>query len=269
MLDKKHIVPVPDGAIVKSDRVVLWTIQKVYLKDKRYNKDKRRMIGKTLEADREKMYPNDTYKELFPDIYDDYARTRIIPPSSQSIGCYVVLKVIAERLPLCETLIEVFGKQDADLILDYAMYQIIYESNVSQHFEASMKNMALFSEKLRSDSYLSEFFKKALTEDKIDYFIEQWSTRIIKARGYYGVYLNVDGSNVDCEAKGVTIREHGHDKSGQGTTVVNMMYAVAPDGTPVTYYQYRGNVVDEKAVKYMRESMENKVLDEYRKQCLS
>ena len=59
MLDKKHIVPVPDGAIVKSDRVVLWTIQKVYMKDKQYNNDKRRMIGKTLEADREKMYPNE------------------------------------------------------------------------------------------------------------------------------------------------------------------------------------------------------------------
>ena len=74
MLDKKHIVPVPEGAIVKSDRIVLWTIQKIYLKDKQYNKDKRRMIGKTLEADREKMYPNDTYKELFPDTYDDYSK---------------------------------------------------------------------------------------------------------------------------------------------------------------------------------------------------
>ena len=251
MLDKKHIVPVPEGAIVKSDRIVLWTIQKIYLKDKQYNKDKRRMIGKTLEADREKMYPNDTYKELFPDTYDDYSKVTRIPPSSQSIGCYVVLKTISERLPLYETLNMAFGKQDADLILDYAMYQIIFESNVSQHFEAEMGNMTLFSEKLRSDSYLSEFFKKSITEDKIDFFLERWSTRIIKERHLSGVYLNVDGSNVDCEAKGVTIREPGHDKSGQGTTIVNVMYAVAPDGTPVAYYQYRGSVVDEKAVKYM------------------
>ena len=61
----------------------------------------------------------------------------------------------------------------------------------------------------------------------------------------------MDGSNTEREAKGVTLRELGHDKSGQGTTVVNVMYAVAPDGAPITYHQYSGSVVDEKAVKFM------------------
>ena len=251
MLDKKHIVPVPDGAIVKSDRVVLWTIQKVYMKDKQYNNDKRRMIGKTLEADREKMYPNDTYKELFPERYDELVKPIKVAPSRVSLGCYVALKTIAERIPLYMTLVEVFGKQDADLIMDYAMYQIIYESDVSTHFEFSMNGKAIFSEKLRSDSYLSDFFQTKFSEEQTDLFKELWSTRIIKARKLTGAYLNVDGSNSDCEAKGVSLRELGHDKSGQGTTIVNVMYAVAPDGTPITYHQYRGSVVDEKAVKFM------------------
>ena len=251
MLDKKHVVPVPDGAIVKSDRIVLWTIQKVYMKDKQYNNDKRRMIGKTLEADREKMYPNDTYKEIFPESYDEFVKPIKIAPSRVSIGCYVALKTIAERIPLYSTLIEVFGKQDADLIMDYAMYQIINESDVSQHFESSMTGKAIFSEKLRSDSYLSDFFQTHFPEEQTDTFKELWSERIIKAKKLTGAYLNVDGSNSDCEAKGVSLRELGHDKSGKGTTIVNVMYAVAPDGTPITYNLYRGSVVDEKAVKFM------------------
>lgn len=250
MLDKKHVVDVPAGAIVKSDRIVLWTIQKQYLPSKKYNKDIRRMIGKVLDTDKSKMYPNDNYKELFPDLFNATLGTRP-SPSYQAIGYYVVLKELANSLPLYSTLYQVFGKEDADLILDYAMYQIAYESSVAEDYEPSMKNMALFSEKLRSDSYLSTFFKKNLSAEKIDMFYEQWCTEIIKHKKLRKVYLNVDGSNIDCEAEGVTLKEKGHDKSGQKTTIVNMMYAVAPDGTPVTCYQYRGSVIDQTAVKYL------------------
>ena len=54
---------------------------------------------------------------------------------------------IAKALPLYKILCEVFGKEDADLVLDYAMYQIAYESAVAQDFEDCMKDKALFSEK--------------------------------------------------------------------------------------------------------------------------
>ena len=52
MLDKNHVVDVPAGAIVRSNRIVLWTIGKHYIAEKQYNKDDRRMIGKTLETDK-------------------------------------------------------------------------------------------------------------------------------------------------------------------------------------------------------------------------
>lgn len=250
MLDKKHVVKVPDGAIVKSDRIVLWTVQKKYIPSKKYNKDTRRMIGKAIDTDKSQMYPNDNFKELFPDLYAASLGPRP-SPSYQVIGFYVVMKEIANSLPLYSVLYDIFGKEDADLILDYAMYQIAYESSVAQDYEDGMKNMALFSEKLRSDSYLSSFFSKKLSADKIDCFYERWCTAIIRHKKLRKVYLNVDGSNIDCEAEGVTLKEKGHDKSGQNTTIVNMMYAVAPDGTPVTCHQYRGSVIDQTAVKYM------------------
>ena len=69
MLDKNHVVDVPNGAIVRSNRIVLWTVGKNYIAAKQYNEDVRRMIGKTLATDKSKMYPNDNFKELFPDLY--------------------------------------------------------------------------------------------------------------------------------------------------------------------------------------------------------
>ena len=250
MLDKKHVVDVPKGAIVKSDRIVLWTIRKNYIKNKKYNKDQRRMIGKTLDDDQSRMYPNDNFKELFPDLYSVSLGPKP-KPSYQVIGYYVTMKEIAHALPLYKTLYDVFGKEDTDLILDYAMYQIAFESSAAQDFESGMKDKALFSEKLRSDSYLSDFFKERLSEEDIDLFYEKWAVAVIRHKKLRKVYLNVDGSNIDCEAEGVTLAEKGHDKSGQKTTMVNMMYAVAPDGTPVTCYQYRGSVIDQTAVKYL------------------
>ena len=250
MLDKNHVVDVPNGAIVRSNRIVLWTVGKNYIAAKQYNEDVRRMIGKTLATDKSKMYPNDNFKELFPDLYAQALKPNPAP-SHQVIGYYAVMNEIANALPLYKILCEVFGKEDADLVLDYAMYQIAYESAVAQDFEDCMKDKALFSETLRSDSYLSTFFRENLSEDKIDQFYERWSEAIIKHKDLQKVYLNVDGSNIDCEAEGVTLKEKGHDKSGQGTTIVNMMYAVGSDGTPVTCHQYRGSVIDQRALKYM------------------
>ena len=248
MLYKSLVVRIPDGSIVMKNRKVLWTIEKNYIKGKQYNHDTRRMIGKTLEASRTHMYPNDNYKEIFPEDYQALLKKRP-SPSSQSIGMYLILKNIVETLPLYDTLDEVFGREDTNLILDYAMYQIISESAVSQHYEVTLKDKAIFSESLRSDSYLSTFFKQKIDDDKIALFHELWAPRIIAFKGIKKAYLNVDGTNIDCEAEGVTLREIGYDKSGEGTTIVGVMYVVAPDGTPLYYIQYRGSIIDSVAVK--------------------
>lgn len=250
MLDKKHVVDVPDGAIVRGNRIVLWTIEKRYSQKKQYNNDARRQIGKALETDRTKMYPNDNYKELFPDSYKDSLGTKM-RPSWQSIGLYAVLKSIAERIPLYDCLYKAFGKEDADLILDYAMYSIAYESSVSQHFEKEMSDKALFSEKLRSDSYLSGFFKNNLPQENIDMFLDLWAPAIIKHKSIKKMYANVDGSNDDCDSSKSDLAEKGHAKSGKNKKIINVMYTVSPDGTPISFIQYRGSTVDSVAMQWV------------------
>ena len=97
MIDRRYVVDVPPGALVTKDRRVLWTTAKVYDAKRKFNRDKRRLIGKSLEASTTKMYPNDNYKELFPDDYQTLLKRRPAP-SSQSM--YMATMEIAERLPL-------------------------------------------------------------------------------------------------------------------------------------------------------------------------
>ena len=67
MLDKNHVVDVPNGAIVRSNRIVLWTVGKNYIAAKQYNEDVRRMIGKTLATDilMSKMIYLNTKRQIF------------------------------------------------------------------------------------------------------------------------------------------------------------------------------------------------------------
>lgn len=59
----------------------------------------------------------------------------------------------------------------------------------------------------------------------------------------------IDGSNDDCQSKGVDLAEKGHAKSGKNINIVSFTYAVTPEGKPVTYDVYRGGLVDAKAMR--------------------
>ena len=45
--------------------------------------------------------------------------------------------------------------------------------------------------------------------------------------------------------------EKGHAKSGKNKNIINVMYTVAPDGTPISFIQYRGSVVDSVAMQWV------------------
>lgn len=93
-----------------------------------------------------------------------------------------------------------------------------------------------------------DFFSREIKAEDILKFKELWSDSCRK-RGIASGYFSVDGSNIDCESKGVEITEKGKAKSGNNVNIINFMYAVSEsDGTPITYMVYRGSVVDSKAL---------------------
>lgn len=246
-VDKNIMVPIPKDAYVTGSRVNV-VAKKNYLPDKQYNNNKRILIGQP--ASKTHMYPNDNYKKLYPYEYETATGKKPVS-ASKSIGLYLAVKTIAEQTGLSQMLCDSFGIHKAAILLDYAMYSIIAHSDVSQHFEETMGDKLLFSDKCYSDSYLSNFFSSEIEAENILKFKELW-TDSCRKRGIASGYISVDGSNIDCESKGVEIAEKGKAKSGNHVNIINFMYAVSEsDGTPITYMVYRGSVVDSKALDGM------------------
>ena len=72
MIDHNAIVPIPNGTNhPKKDGRVFPTIQKNYDPDKRYNINRRLVIGRSI--DDERMHPNDACIAIYPETYAEHA----------------------------------------------------------------------------------------------------------------------------------------------------------------------------------------------------
>lgn len=251
-IDYNAIVPIPSEANhpKSSGRRVFITTQKNYLPEKKYNKDSRIAIG--ISISETEMYPNDNYKILFPQEFNNHVPyEKKLPEFTKIIGPYAAFLAVGQHTDLYPVMIKSFGPQNANMIMDYGIYSILSHSNVSKDFQNTMRKHLLFSNKTYSDSWLSDFFKNKMTDEQGRLFRENWIQHC-KDTGTTKAWLCIDGSNGDCDAAGMYEAEPGHDKSGNGGPIVSYMWAVSSvDGTPITYLPYRGSRVDSVALKDM------------------
>lgn len=217
-------------------------------------KSRRRIIGHMTDSTpgQERMIPNDYFKSIYPDLFSETYPYEKIPAHEMSIGLYALTLGITDKTGLYALLQSIYGMTDVNSILDYAMFLIADRSCTTQLFEKRMDREVLFSDKLHSDSYYSKFFAKTITEDQHHQFRIKWVKQLVDS-GLKRVWLAIDGSNNDCEARQSFLSEYGFPKShNKNKTIVGYMYAVdAETGLPVTYYVYEGSVPDCKAFQWM------------------
>ena len=114
------MVDLPDGALIYkhgSTFYVYFKTEKVYLKDKGYNENKRMCIGKLSEDDKRKMIPNKNYNKLFADQYLPEAPERSDTPQA---GLYVVLSKAMHEMSL-DTLLDSAYGEDSFLMQDIVL----------------------------------------------------------------------------------------------------------------------------------------------------
>lgn len=252
---KNVLVPIPEGAYIsKSDARVYLVREKVYLPDKHYNNDKREVIGRAVSE--KEMYPNSAFRWLFPEIFNACSTEEPVPSILKTIGPYAAFLAIGRNLGLYELLIRDFGPQYANAIMDYSVYSILSQSDVSKDFRASMDRYLLFSDTVYGESWLSGFFKNGLQDSQAWNFRNDWAAKC-RERGVEKAWICIDGSNNDCDADKNVLAEKGKPKSHGGGDVVGYMWAVdSRDGTPITYSIYRGGQVDSKALREIIASLE-------------
>lgn len=254
--DKSNIVVIPQSVSVTKKGYV-------YVNQTTFWRSKKNGSGKTADhkkvcigialhpgenwRDDRRMYANSTYYDLYPveesveentPVYEEY------PKQSDciSVGLYAVVKEVAEELGLIDILVSIFGSEYTRLILDLAMYMISAESAIFQHFPHWCRSHYIFSESIRSDSYISRFEKEMISLSQINLFKKKWANRIIDDGRIFVCY---DSTNVNSQASGVFIVQKGHAKDDPDKEQVNTEYAIRQsDGMPLTYKTYPGSIND-------------------------
>jgi hypothetical protein len=159
-----------------------------------------------------------------------------------SVGLHAAVRKVSDHSGLDAILTEVFGLEDACLVLDLATYMLSEESAVFQHVPHWCRDHAIFTEKIPSDTAIGYFERKHLSYSLIDHFKEKWARHILDDGR---IYLCYDSTNINSQAEGVFLVQKGYAKDDPSLEQVNTDYVIRQrDGLPVTYTSYPGSITD-------------------------
>ena len=235
-------------------RYVYYEYDRIYDPSKQYTTVKRVTIGKVSEDDETKMRPNENFRKYFSDAKIPEESVNFSRSSCLKSGTYMTIKKTVKDLELDKKLEEVFGAKQAGMILDFAAYSIITESNVAQHYPDYAFNHPLFTPdmKIYSDSSISEFFR-SINENQRQSFLDSWNEeRNHRER----IYVSYDSTNKNCEAGNISMIEYGAAKVDVGLPIFN--YAIGYDVTnsePLMYEKYPGSINDVSQLQFMIEKI--------------
>ena len=248
IMDCKAPIPQLDRGITinRGDgNKVLYTIYPHYDSERGYTTSPRVVIGRAINS--KELIPNRNYRKYFPELWKEVS-DEDVPAVTKKAGLFALVSTITQREGIRDILEKTFGISRTNAMLDYVTYSLGYHSNVAMNYKSTMQEHVLFSDKLHDDGYYSSLFTHDITETEINMFRIRWAQHCA-AQGMTSVYLAIDGSNDDCNSKGVEFAEKGAAKSHINTDVVGFMYAVEPrSGKVVTFDTYRGGLVDSKAM---------------------
>ena len=227
--------------------IIKYVLEAPYDRDKGYARPKRTTIGYQCIGSTTTMHPTTQYADVFPALWETASKQRI-KPAVKRIGMFTACQAINANIGIKDILDNVYGTDLSNSIMDYAIYSVIHHTSEASSFSTKMRNEMLYSKAPLSDSSYSRIFEEKMTKELDILLRRRWALQC-RDDGVEEVWLCIDGSNDDCESRGVEIAEKGHAKSRKNINIVSFTYAVAANGKPVTYDVYRGGLVDAKAMK--------------------
>lgn len=234
--------------------LIKYVIEAPFNREKGYPEPKRTTIGHQCVGSLTKMHPTTQYKEIFPAKWEELTKGKISPTAIR-IGLFTASQAVNMKTGIKDALDNVYGVDIADSVIDYALYSILFHSDVTSVFSSRMRDELLYSKEAYSDSYYSSLFEHKMTEAQGLLFKQAWASQC-KEDGDESAWVCIDGSNDDCHSTGVDIAEKGHAKSKKNTNIVSFTYAVTTEGKPITFDIYRGGLVDAKAMKTVIDHLE-------------
>ena len=238
----------PEGTKVykqKSATYVYHVVDSVYQKDKQYNTEKRKCIGKMV--DDENMIPNDNFFVFYPDVILEEDEPEFSDAIHVATSC--LLHKIMKEIGIWDILHEVYNEEEANFMIDIISYMITKQTSTMQHYSSFAFDHLLASKRVISDTSISNFLKANINNEKIENFLNKWNQ--MQKEGIK-VYINCDSMNMNNQSKGIEMVEFGHAKDDDRLPQVNVSYAInQDDATPLFYEMYPGSIIDGSKCKYM------------------
>jgi len=254
----KTPVPIPKSAIivkVSGKKYVYCVDEKIYKKDKKYNSDKRKCVGKVIE-NTNTMYPNEYFQIYFPDEYNEMPEVhlesdKMIHSDCLKLGFTGVFFELAENLRLKSMLSRHFGSDEYDniettnMILNYAAKVVATQNGTISSYPFFARENVMLDGKIASESTLCNVFK-SIKKSQIQSFTKD---RINFNKDKSGVLLSCDGSNVATDATDIEIAEMGHNKSGEEENQVAFTLVTNQNNyRPLMLEEYKGSTHDANAL---------------------
>ena len=250
-------IPIPEFAYVSHNDF------RVYVSEKISDKAVRTVIGRSLPDNDMLMYPNENFRILYPKLWAEHYGKKDLKPQQIHFGLYLAILVILHSTGLYSTLIDVYGIEITNAVIDFSMYSILEKSSVVHAYKDKMFDHATFSNVIHGDHWFSDLFNIKMSEDKNIEFKNNWLMLTTQKYKIEKVKAGVavDGSNNDCSADS-DLCEKGFAKSHTNNDIVG--YTWVNDTIfrrPLTYYVTRGSIPDCKTIFNITTSLDDVGLD--------
>ncbi len=225
------IVKIPEGAYTAKDGSVFVKDRNEYNPEKRYNEVRHTIIGRSIGNGQ--MYPNHNFRFRYPALFEQ--ATGLKPAIRyKRIGFFAAVLSLTEKNGLYEALVSAYGAENANRLLDFSIYALLFPACAAEEFSDRMEDQLLFSSPARNSSGSFDFVSLRITKDETCSFRKLWTNRC-RERGTKEVWIAADGLN-DRDALGAGADESGNANSSDRKGRVWYLCAVdSRNGAPVSF----------------------------------
>ena len=216
----------------------------------RYYKDaagrrRRHVIGRAVT--KTTMHPNENFRFLYPDLWQEYYQEDSNTPHELHFGLYALLLGAGHSTGIYPLLQDVCGPETGNALMDYALYSIYRRSGTTVHIQSALNEQMRFSRWPLGDSWYSDLFSHGINANAIHAFKLKWLQRCVEL-GVTEVWLRLEGFNSDGLMQGSTTSVPRHARSDKNANIVSYIWAVSTEtGLPVTWLENTDDTNEEQA----------------------
>lgn len=235
-------------------KYVYKVIESKYIKEKKYNIEKRVVIGQLMDDGSVRV--NENFKKYYPEDEIQFLDEKQEKSVAVKIGAATVVHEFMEELKINKLISESRSILDDDLcacINDLVVHQLVEESAVAQHYKHFIFNHPNKSKEMTDDFAIGKFYKDLETLMSSKLFLKKWNKLREENRRVFVSYDSTNHPNYS-KSNGVTLNELGNAKTYEDVEQINVAYAVEQiTGTPLFYDLYKGSINDVEQGKLLSE----------------